>query len=549
MRFRLFIIFLSCGFTQFSQPLRYIFPLDSPWVLSGNYGELRPNHFHAGLDFSTGGNVNLPVYAAEEGYVSRIRVSPVGYGKCVYITHPGGHVTVYAHLNAFAMKLDGVVKLEQYARRKYEIDFIPRTHSIRVKKNEIIGLSGNTGGSTGPHLHFEIRDEISETPLNPLKFLKTSDHVKPVLNQLAIFSLSDTTSPVYLMNCRLKRTGDSVVLQNDHITLNQAIVGLAFSGFDRFTATGSVNNIYSVKMFFDGKLSYSHFLDNIHFDNSRYVNEFSQKIGKQTYQRCFLPTMYPEKMYEHVVNKGRILLADTSYHTIRLLFTDETGNQSSIQFWLKTKKFNFYHAFSVKGNEFVNCVTAATIDQGELTLRIPAGSLYNSTSISVVDLTEKLGKFSIKPGKTNLNNAVGVTIRTNGKFKQYASKLILTGGGGLSIGTISADSVRFTIKSFGDFQMLIDTIRPRIKLKPLSTRVTDAWKHDSFSFTISDDLSGVGRYDVYINNVWVLAEYDSKFDTLTYFFDENTPIGLLQFRVEVEDRVGNRETFFYLLKK
>ncbi|MBL7918333.1 MAG: M23 family metallopeptidase, partial [Bacteroidia bacterium] len=182
----------------FAQNNGFVFPLQEPISLVGNYGELRPNHFHAGLDFSTQGRTGLPVMAAASGYVSRIKVSAVGYGKAVYITHPNGKVTVYGHLTSYIPEIAIIVKSAQYKNESFEVELLPGKDEIKIKAGQIIGYSGNTGNSTGPHLHFEIRDEITETPINPLLYYKVPDTYKPTITHLGLYNMEDTTSPKFI---------------------------------------------------------------------------------------------------------------------------------------------------------------------------------------------------------------------------------------------------------------------------------------------------------------------------------------------------------------
>jgi len=239
------LVFLSCS--VLAQTDNFLWPIDKPHILSGNYGELRPNHFHAGLDFSTSNKINLPVYAAQSGYVSRIKVSSVGYGKSIYITHPNGKVTVYAHLTNYILSVTEYVKNQQLKAQSYELDLMLSPNEIKFKAGDMIGYSGNTGGSTGPHLHFEIRDEKTEVPLNPLLFYRIEDNTKPTIDRIGIYNLSDTAAPMFIEQYAVNGTK----VKKDSITVATSIVGMAFSGFDRFTASGSKNNIYDVKVYFD----------------------------------------------------------------------------------------------------------------------------------------------------------------------------------------------------------------------------------------------------------------------------------------------------------
>ena len=285
-----FLFFVTCFF---SQEVDYHWPIDSPRVLTGNYGELRPNHFHSGIDFSTKGLVNLPVYSVDNGYVSRIKISSGGFGKCIYVTHANGKVSVYAHLNTLNPVLSEIVKKEQYAKQNYEIEIFPRSTSAILKKGDLIGLSGNTGNSTGPHLHFELRDEKTEMPLNPIQFFQITDSVLPSIQHIAFYNLADTSSPKYLNSFPIKKLkNDSLVITKDSIILKNSILGFAFSAFDQFVPKGNPNNVYSANVFFDGRLIYSHSLDGVSFADARFVNEFSETIEKSktekiTFQKCF----------------------------------------------------------------------------------------------------------------------------------------------------------------------------------------------------------------------------------------------------------------------
>lgn len=150
----------------------YISPIKTALSFSGGFGELRKNHFHTGLDFRTAGQTGLPVYAVNDGSVSRLAVSPSGYGHALYLLHPDGHTTVYGHLSHFDSKLENYVEEQQYRLKQFAVDLAVPAGLFSFKKGEIIARSGNTGSSGGPHLHFEVRETVSEKPLNPLFYLR-----------------------------------------------------------------------------------------------------------------------------------------------------------------------------------------------------------------------------------------------------------------------------------------------------------------------------------------------------------------------------------------
>lgn len=544
-------IYILCVLSCFSfaqLPFRFIWPIDSPRVITGNYGELRPNHFHDGLDFSTGGKVNMPVYAAEEGYVSRIRVSATGYGKSVYITHPNGKVSVYAHLNSFGIKIAGLVKQEQYAKKSFEVELFLKPHQAIIRKREIIGLSGNTGGSTGPHVHFEIRDEKSETPLNPLTFFKIKDSEHPVIQKIGFYNLADTSAPQFIKAFSLKQIGHKLSPQKDTIVLDQAIVGFAFSGFDRCVSNGNPNNIFSAKLYLDAKLIYAHTLNKIDFSDNRYVNEFSETIDRLKFQKCFLPTLYPPNMYGDCFNKGRILLSDSNYHHLKFIATDESGNEREIEFYIKTKHFNYYRSTSVKSDVFVNCNTDFFIRKNDVALLIPAKTLFYSTPVIIENALEASGRLILQLATINFKSAAIIGFKASGKLKENPHQQVLKSGSVVYSPVYRNDSVIYAIKNFGIFQLLRDVNGPIIKPQLNTKKAKKINSQSSVSFIVDDALSGLQSYNLFINDVWVIGEYDAKYNLITYYFDEESPTGVLEFRMEAEDKVGNKSVFNYKLR-
>jgi len=546
---RLLLYFLCLsGCISLSQTATgFIWPIDSPRIITGNYGELRPNHFHAGIDFSTRGQVNLQVYSVAAGYVSRIRVSATGYGKSVYITHPNGKVSLYAHLNAFSLKIADVVKKEQFAKQSYEVEIFPKRNEITVRSNEIIGLSGNTGGSTGPHLHFEIRGEKSETPLNPLTFFKISDREKPVIQKIGFYSLADTCSPAFIKAVRVE--GSSLATGSNSITLDHAIVGFAFAGFDRCVPNGNPNNIFSAKVYMDDRLIYSHALDNIDFSENRYVNEFSEPNGGVKFQKCFLPTLYPWQMYGSCFNKGRILLSDSNYHHLKFIAADESGNEQKLDFYVKAGKFDYYRPSAAKSDVVVNCSKDFIWRKNKLYLSVPAKTLFYSTPLTIDNAIETTGRLAVSPSGINLRSPAIIGFKVPERWMKNKTKLVLRNGSSVYAPTLRNDSVFYAVKNFGTFQLGADTGKPKIRTFLTARQLKKVQNPGSFSFVIEDNSSGIMNYSLFLNNSWVIGEYDAKSNLLTYYMDEDTPAGDLAFKLVVEDKVGNKAELKYVLKR
>ncbi|HEU4717789.1 MAG TPA: M23 family metallopeptidase, partial [Bacteroidia bacterium] len=233
-------------------------PLDIPIQLAGNFGELRPNHFHTGVDITTHGQEGLPVHAAADGYISRIKITPWGYGKAIYVTHPNGYTTVYGHLSAYNGNIAAYVEKNQYINESFEIELFPSPGELPVKKGDVIAFSGNTGSSGGPHVHFEIRDTKTEDAINPLLFgLPVKDDVAPVAVSLVVCP----AEPGAVVNGQngtyripLKASGGGYVFANPKDSIvAYGRIGFAIEGYDKESVPKGKNGVYAVRLQMENK--------------------------------------------------------------------------------------------------------------------------------------------------------------------------------------------------------------------------------------------------------------------------------------------------------
>ncbi len=521
-----------------------IWPLDSPRVLTGNFGELRPNHFHTGLDFSTNGKENLQVYAIEEGYVSRIRVSPFGYGKALYITHANGKVSVYAHLNTFSLKIDKVLKEEQYAKQSFEVDFYPKPWSLFVRKNEIIALSGNTGGSSGPHLHFELRDEKTEVSINPLSVYHVLDKIDPVLQELAFYDLCDTIQPVFLRS--LKANGQGLAGDTLQLTTNR--IGIGFQAYDQYLKNGNHNNVYEAKVFLDNELIYYHRLEEMDFADFRYINEFCDSRNHSKFQKCFLPALYPAYMYPELKNKGRITLQDHRAHHLRLVLTDESGNQTEWNTFLRATLIKDHRPQNKVADAYVYCGRDTIVNTKGLSLHFPDHCSYNNIAFVITNNAEE-GTFTIEPSNVNFRSAFYIGMSRPEKYKQEINQLVLKTEESVVVPEFRNDSLWFACKNLGAFKLVMDNTPPAVKTVLASKKRLPKSVRSRLEFYLSDNLSGIGKYALYVNEQWVIAEYDAKSHCLSYVFEEQSPIGRVNLRLVLMDKVGNRLEQAYSIKR
>lgn len=532
-------------------------PVDSNVLLAGNFAELRNNHFHGGLDVKTGGQEGRPIYSVYDGYVSKIKINHKSYGKMLYITHPNGYISVYAHLSKYSEKIDAYLRKYQYEKKTYEIELYPDSSDLPVKTKELVALSGNTGGSTAPHLHFEIRDAKDNT-YNPILFgFDVEDHIKPSLYNLGIFPLADHSlinnkSDKIILKC--SGTNGNYKIKNYKPITVSGPVGLGISTLDFLDDSHNRCGIYSIDMYVDSELVFSHILDQIPLDETRYINslvdyETWKKSGLKL-QKCFLDPGNHLSTYKNLKNQGILDFKDKGEHHIRIVVKD--GHLNSAELFLtllsepskiqvseqvqqdsKTKfKYNQMNRF-----ENASCIVS-----------IPEGRLYHdidfkyeqspSTSKNFYSDIHKIHHY-LEP----LHKPITLSIKTT-KPCTYSNKLCIVAVEGDRFvyegGSFEHDFVTTTIKNFGNYAVMADTTAPYIGVLKLPNH-----KNKFIQFKISDNLSGIESYQLHINNHFLLMEYEYKNATLTYYPDDYFPKerGEYDLVLTVKDKMGNERTY------
>ncbi len=534
-------------------------PLDIPLYLAGNFGELRTNHFHAGIDIKTEGVEGKKIYAAADGYVSRIKVQNGGYGKVIYIDHPNGYTTAYAHLKEFSSKIDYFAKKEQYQNESYIINWYPEPNQIHVKKGEIIALSGNTGRSGGPHLHYEIRETKSEHPLNVLLFgIPIKDNIKPIIRGIRIYPLSDNATingqpkAIYF-----KVTNDTNVNKLNTIPTVSKKIGFGIETLDKINGSGNRCGIYSIKLKIDEKIVFEQKMDKVPFDESRYLNAHTDYHYKKT-QHKWIHKSYIEpnnhlSIYETSEQNGIINFNKSGIHNIEYIVTDVAGNTSKLKFKVNAKpSINFakqplHKHFAKKmmyhhENEFHS--------KGFL-IQIPDSALYNDIDF----------KYYTKPNSklwwsdiycthsdlTPLHKEAEVYIKCEFPSSIPANKLLAIrktskGKEIVHVGEYAVGYYSFKTKYFGDFYIFHDTIPPSIK--PLNIyNGKNIQFQNKFDFKISDNLAGIESYNCYIDGKWILMEYDFKKSRLTHYKHNVISKGKHDLKLVITDAVGNENIY------
>jgi len=542
-------------------------PLNNNLSLAGNFGEIRPNHFHAGFDLKTNNREGLPVFAIGDGYISRIKISPFGYGKAIYITHPNGYTSVYAHLQSFNNTIQHFTKSVHYSKQSFEIDTLLTPNTLPIKKGEQIALSGNTGGSQGPHLHFEIRDSKTEMPINPYLFgYKITDNVKPSILMVAIYPLSDEASingqkSIKKIKAIYSNEKYSTPL-NDTITAN-GMIGFGIETFDTEISGGNKNGVYSIELLNGGKRIYYHEMETFSFENARYVNAHIDYADKQKsnskIEKCFLSKNNKIEIYKDVINKGIIHFNDNDIHWIKFIVKDYAGNTSELMLKVKGTTQTIT-TDKIKTKNIFDCTKENKFNQEEIEIIIPSNALYDDIDFSYSKTSAGkiayAGIHKIHNTETALQKAYTLRIKTNNIPDSLTNKacIISINKNGKIIyegGTFENNWVTTQTKSFGNFTIGIDSAPPKIlhSYKFDSEQKINLSSNKTINITISDNLSGIKSYKATIDGNWILMEYEAKQNLLFYTFDESIKSGNHTFKLEVTDNRNNTSIMLFNFKK
>lgn len=567
----LFLFFVKNIICQEKYPQDYFSsPMDIPLILSGSFGELRPNHFHAGIDIKTEGKTGKNIYSIADGHVSRIKVSPWGYGKTIYIDHPNGFTSVYAHLRNFNDTTDNYVKNEQYKAKKYSIELFPDPADFVIKKGELIGISGNTGRSGGPHLHFEIRKTESEFPLNTMLFnFKITDNIKPKIFNLYIYP-QDRNSKVNHKNEKIKipvygNNGEYSLPAHSSIRLSGNI-GLGIEVTDYQNFTNNKFGIYSIELKIDSARIYYMELNEFSYDETRYINshidyEEYVRTGKKIH-KTFIDPNNKLSIYKNVVDRGIFNFNDDSIYQITLTVNDVSSNTSILMF--KTERDSLHQdiLFSCKTDSLKNIImpyqVAHYFDEKDITIIIPKDALYDTLNFNYSRSDLKNGQYSaihhVHNKYTPVHKEYTLSIKADRIPERLKDKALIASLGKkrlISIGGEVKDNY-LTVKAreFGSFVITVDTIPPKIKPVNIKEKA-NLGNIKKIDIRISDDLSGIASYSGFIDNKWVLFEYEPKKNLISYIFDDKVEKTGEQhdFKLVVTDVKGNRSeystTFYY----
>ena len=538
----------------------------SPYTLelaiTGSFSEIRPNHFHSGIDFQVQQKEGLPVYAVADGVISRIKVSPVGFGNALYIDHPNGFTSVYAHLKGYNDTITGYLRSNQYRLKSFAVDLFPANSkdSIYVKKGQLIGYAGNSGSSGGAHLHFELRNTKTEHIINPLLFgFPIVDNYPPVIDFIKIYPENENSfigSVNDAIRFNVKKIGNSEYRLATKDTLSVwGSVSMGAQAFDFNQNPNDRNGFYSMKMYADSIEFLSMVCDSFSFDESRYVNasiDFAANYnqGNRIVKSKKLPGNQLSFFHSDARN-GTLTFTDGEIHEILISVGDLSGNTANLRFWVKPQKpEGFVQIPDIPiGDTIVNFKYNKfnKFETKEVKVEIPDGCLYDDLNFRYRKLPGSKGMYSdihyLHDAEVPLQNKIKVSIKATNLPQRLRSKALTVridrdGNRSPAGGSYENGYVTTNTNLFDGYAIVVDTIAPSIK----------PWKENiknktSLKFTVSDNFSGIDTYRGEVNGKWALVEWDPKNKLMIYRFDHVAKPGKNNFSLFLEDEKGNKNKY------
>ena len=548
----LLILFGNVVYGQKDIPTDYFSnPIEIPLILSGNFGELRSNHFHSGLDIKTQQREGIPIYAPADGYVSRIKVSLFGYGKALYIKHPNGYSTVYAHLQKYRGVIQDYVKEKQYEKESFTLELFPEANQFSVKKGELIGYTGNSGSSGGPHLHFEIRD-ASSRPMNPMLFgIDIPDTKKPIINSVFAYPLSEDAQINQSQNPVKLR----LILQKDGSYKAENIsafgrIGFGLSANDQQNGASNKNGVYKIKTYCNGKEKFEVNFEKFSFAETRYLNRYIDykyfKNNRSRVQKLFRQPNNPLSIIDEEDLQGCIVVEDSLSSTYTIEVSDFKKNTILISVPIKGAKLEILKPREdLKTDDFLFSDQGNSITKGKFSVYIPANSLYENTYLNIKSQGDTL---TLHKDVIPLHKSMTITADISNyddvdKDKLFIGRLNYKGIPYYNSTERKGDKLTTYTKIFGEYVLASDTTSPSIKPLNFSNK---KWitKNKTLKIKIEDALSGVSSYRATINGKFILMEYNYKKDVLTYDFEDHIiSESENNLKLIVVDNVGNNATF------
>lgn len=554
--FIFFVCFSSAASAQFfpekNYPQGYFqWPIEAKIGLAANFGELRPNHYHMGLDCRSDQKENCRVFAAAAGYIAKIKIEPYGFGRCLYINHPNGLTTLYAHLNDFNPEIEKYITDQQYKQQKWNVFVDVPANLLKVNKGDFIAYSGNTGGSQGPHLHFEIRDTKTDKVLNPLLFgFPIADNIAPDVLRLAVYDRRLSTYEQSPKIYPLKKINGVYSPAGGKINVSSDKVSFAITAWDRYTGSTNQNGIYKAVLYDDEKPVSGFEIDSIGYDETRYLNAHvdykTRAVGGPWLQHLSRLPGYTNGIYKNTPSDGVISLMANEPHAIKVEVSDANGNMSEVRFELNAPSIIEPAAIAAGGVKF-SPGNVNIFENDKVRFYLPEKAIYDfftfrftEPGIEVYGLGAPIipvqGNFPIKinasANRMPFADTSKVVMERNYGGKTDYKKAVYEKGW-----------YKASFREFGYYRLLMDVTPPSIISKGLVDGM-NASKLTRIIFTVSDNTEELNSFNAFLDGKWLRFSND-KGRNFIYKFDERCGPGEHELRVVVEDQVGNKSEKVY----
>ena len=527
----------------------FINPLEIRNLLAGNFGELRSNHFHSGLDIKTQQKEGLKVLAVGDGYISRINMSPTGYGNAIYIDHPNGYTSVYGHLQQFESVIKEYVRIKQYEQKSFKIEIYPKPGELKVTKGQLIALSGNSGGSGGPHLHFEIRDTKTEEPINPFYFG---------------YDIPDTSKPsilgTYVYPIAGKANGQTsrISVANGGTVTASGKIGFGLKAYDKHNGAENNNGVHEISVFVNEKPIYTFTASRMAFSETRAINsvcDYSDVMRNNSWvYQAFVKDGNPLRTFSNLKDNGVLTIEDGKNYDVRIVTSDYAKNSSSVTFKIIGKGTEEVSAKNWQNPMYWN--KENTFSSEGINVFFPKGIFYEDFDLKFKKegINYTLGDFNFPVHQyfqITLDPTENIPVAHLDKgviVRKYQKKGVWK----KSYENTEFKNGKYTaeVREFGIFSIEVDQIKPTISPLNIKDGSQFTKTNGKINFTISDSQSGIKEYNAYIDGKWVIAVYDQKIKRLTIDLnEEGIEVGDHTLELHVKDEKNNNSTFNATFKK
>ena len=545
------LTFFCEGFSQ-EYPHDFIAPLSTLLQPTTFFGEISKNQLHTGIDFSTSKKTGLPVYAIADGEIIRVKVGTFGYGKVLYLKHSNGFTSVYAHLSAFNPEIAAYVEGQQYALQKFEVELFPALHTFPVTKGTLIGYTGDSGNAKYPQLHFEIRDTQTEEVINPLFFglgTQIVDTQAPVVNGVKVYPLSDVSvvngvSEPFLLS--LNKQPDGSYLSQP--VWSNGTIGFAIEGYDTTDKSFGKLGFYEIKQSINGSITFDVIFDRFSLDETKKATQYLDYFAKQTqnkwFQKLFFASTSELTSIKTIKNKGQLHVEEGSSYEVTIVVSDFHKNKTTIRIPVSYKTYDQAHVGEkVSSGKKIDFLRDYAFEEGNLYVGWDARTFLQDVNLDVRLANDEVYLHTDEiPVYKNIDVRINVGLLDIPKEKAF-------------IGLQTKERIqyfytwkhendfRIRTQTLGHYKIFVDETPPEIK--SINFAKDQQFRNNDFLiFEISDDLSGIASYNGYINEQWVLFEYDYKTKRLTHQLkDQIARQGLNTLKVNVVDAVGNSAIF------